>query len=77
VWRPGGGPAHPAMVTIRAKALVKALLCKLVADCRINWIYAVDTHPPRTTRRDSPAIPARPEHHVALRKAHHQRCATA
>jgi hypothetical protein len=59
------------MVTTRAKALGKALLCRLVADYRINWIYAVDK-----VSRDADgeeglsAIPARPEHHASL-------CATA
>jgi hypothetical protein len=34
------------MVTTHAEVLGKALLCRLVADYWINWIYAVDKASP-------------------------------
>jgi GNAT superfamily N-acetyltransferase len=55
------------MVTARAKALGKALLSRLVADYRINWVYAADKALPDADDDEGlSAIPARPEHHAVL-----------
>jgi hypothetical protein len=49
------------VVTTRAKALGKALLSRLVADYRINWIHAVDKASPDADGEEGlSAIPARP-----------------
>ena len=58
------------MVTTRAKALGEALLRRLVADYRINWIYADKASPDADGEKGLSAIPARPKHHASL-------CATA